>query len=158
MGNTNLPPSRRQGFELDGKARAGSSVTVSAAYAYTEAKFLEGMWGGNTVPLVPRHKLNLGVAWDLASRTRLSAAASGVSEQRMDNDEPNSARRIPAYYLVDLKLAQSFAWGRIAATVNNLFDEKYYDYAVRSAFTPDRYSVYPLPGRSFGFAAEVALH
>ena len=41
--------------------------------------------------------------------------------------------------------------------MNNLLDEKYYDYAVRSAFTPDRYSVYPLPGRSFGLAAEVAL-
>jgi iron complex outermembrane receptor protein len=157
VGNTNLPPSRRQGFELDGRTRIARSLAISAAYAYTEAKFLEGMWGGNTVPLVPRHKLNLAVAWELASRTRLSATATAVSEQRMDNDEPNTGRQIPAYYLVDLKLAQSLAWGRIAATVNNLFDEKYYDYAVRSAFTPDRYSVYPLPGRSFGLAAEVAL-
>jgi iron complex outermembrane receptor protein len=41
--------------------------------------------------------------------------------------------------------------------VNNLFDEEYYNYAVRSAFVPDRYSVYPLPGRSFGFAAELVL-
>jgi iron complex outermembrane receptor protein len=157
VGNTNLAPSRRRGVELDGRARAGRYVTFSAAYAYTDARFREGMWSGNTVPLVPRHKLNLGVTWDVASRTRLSVAASAVSEQRMDNDEPNTGRQIPAYYLVDLKLAQSLAWGRIAATVNNLFDEKYYDYAVRSAFTPDRYSVYPLPGRSFGLAAEVAL-
>jgi hypothetical protein len=28
---------------------------------------------------------------------------------------------------------------------------------VRSAFTPDRYSVYPLPGRSFAIAAELVL-
>jgi iron complex outermembrane receptor protein len=157
VGNTNLPPSRRQGFELDGSTRAGRYVSLSAAYAYTEAEFVEGMWAGNTVPLVPRHKANAGIAWDLASRTRFSALATAVSEQRMDNDEPNTGRKIPAYYLVDLKLAQSFGWGRVAATVNNLFDEKYYDYAVRSAFTPDRYSVYPLPGRSFGLAAEVAL-
>lgn len=157
VGNTNLPPSRRRGFELDGRTRIARSLAISAAYAYTEAKFLEGMWGGNTVPLVPRHKLNVAVAWDLASRTRLSATATAVSGQRMDNDEPNTGRQIPAYYLVDVKLAHGFGWARIAATINNLFDERYYDYAVRSAFTPDRYSVYPLPGRSFGLAAEVAL-
>jgi iron complex outermembrane receptor protein len=171
VGNTNLPPSRRQGLELDGKFQAARSVGFTGAYAYTDAKFLEGTLqgspfaigtnmpiGGNTVPLVPRHKLNLGAYWDVAARTRLSAAFTGVSEQVLDNDEPNTLEhRIPAYYLVDLKLVQSFSWGRLGATINNLFDEKYYDYAVRSAFTPDRYSVYPLPGRSFSLAAELVL-
>jgi iron complex outermembrane receptor protein len=169
VGNTNLPPSRRQGLELDGKTETGN-VKLSAAYAYTEAKFLEGTLqgspfaigtniplAGRTVPLVPRHKLNLGMAWDLAARTRLSGALTAVSEQVMDNDEPNTGRRIPAYYVVDLKLAQSYGWGRLAATINNLLNEKYYTYAVRSAFTPDRYSVYPLPERTFGVTAELRL-
>jgi len=44
-----------------------------------------------------------------------------------------------------------------AAAVNNLFDERYYTYAVRSNFTPDRYSLYPLPGRTLSFAAELKL-
>ncbi len=171
VGNTNLPPSRRQGFELDGKAQLGSRVKLSGAYAYTEAEFLEGTLAGsagaigtnmpiagNTVPLVPRHKLNLGLAWDVAARTLFSAAFTYVSEQVLDNDEPNTlGHRIPAYALVDLKLGQRFDWGRIAATVNNLLDEQYYNYAVRSAFNADRYSVYPLPGRSFGLTAEVVL-
>ena len=166
VGNTNLPPSRRQGAELEG--RWGG---FKAAYAYTDAKFLEGTLqgspfaigtnmpiGGKTVPLVPRHKLNLAATWDVAPRTRLSGAFTAVSEQVLDNDEPNTlGHRIPAYYVVDVKLAQSYRWGRLAATLNNVLDEKYYDYAVRSAFTPDRYSVYPLPERSFGFTAELRL-
>jgi iron complex outermembrane receptor protein len=98
------------------------------------------------------------VAWDLAARTRLSGAFTAVSDQVMDNDEPNTlGRRIPAYYVVDLKLAQTYGWGRLAATINNLFDEKYYTYAVRSAFTPDRYSVYPLPERTFAMSVELRL-
>lgn len=171
VGNTNLPPSRRQGIELDARARVGTALTLNAAYGYTDAKFREGALAGSpfaigtnmpiegrTVPLVPRHKLNLGAAWDIASRTRLSGAFAAVSEQVMDNDEPNTlGRRIPAYYLVDVKLTQAFRWGRIAGTINNLFDEQYYDYAVRSAFTPDRYSVYPLPGRTFSLTAELLL-
>jgi len=170
VGNTNLPPSRRQGLEFDGRLQAAKTLSVNAAYAYTEAKFLEGTLqgspfaigtnmplAGRTVPLVPRHKLNLGMAWDLAARTRLSGAFTAVSEQVMDNDEPNTGRRIPAYYVVDLKLAQSFGWGRLAATINNLFGEKYYNYAVRSAFTPDRYSVYPLPERTFALTLEIRI-
>jgi iron complex outermembrane receptor protein len=168
VGNTNLPPSRRQGFELDGKFK-----NFRVAYAYTEAEFLEGTLpggpfvlgtdipiAGKTVPLVPRHKLNVAATWDLAAGTRFSAALTGVSEQVLDNDEPNTLNhRIPAYYVVDAKLARAFRWGSVAATINNLFGEKYYDYAVRSvlAFSPDRYSVYPLPERTFGLMAELRL-
>ncbi|HSA68250.1 MAG TPA: TonB-dependent receptor [Burkholderiales bacterium] len=171
VGNTNLPPSRRQGLELDSRVQLTNSVRISAAYAYTDAKFLEGTLegsafaigtdipiAGKTVPLVPRHKVNLGIVWDIAARTQLSGAFSAVSEQVLDNDEPNTlAHRIPAYYVADVKLAQSFGWGRLAATVNNLFGEKYYDYAVRSAFVPDRYSVYPLPERTVSLAVEIRI-
>ena len=166
VGNTNLPPSRRQGFELETRFK-----NLKAAYAYTDAKFLEGTLqgspfaigtnmpiGGKTVPLVPRHKFNLAASWDLAARTRLSGALTAVSSQVLDNDEPNTlGHRIPSYYVVDVKLAQAFRWGSVAAIINNLFDEEYYDYAVRSAFTPDRYSVYPLPTRAFGLSVEIRL-
>jgi len=59
--------------------------------------------------------------------------------------------------VLDVKLAREFGWGRIAAAVNNLLDEQYYTYAVRSQFTADRYAVYPLPGRSFSLSAELML-
>jgi iron complex outermembrane receptor protein len=104
---------------------------------------------------VPEHKLNLGLAWDIGPRTRLSGALTAVSDQFMDNDEPNSlGAKIPAYAVVDLKLAREFGWGKLALAVNNLLDEQYYTYAVRSQFTADRYAVYPLPGRTFALSAE----
>ncbi|HZN86192.1 MAG TPA: hypothetical protein VFB53_05325, partial [Burkholderiales bacterium] len=80
---------------------------------------------------------------------------TALSEQFMDNDEPNSlGAQIPAFALLDLKLAREFGWGRLALAVNNALDEAYYTYAVRSNFTPDRYNVYPLPGRWLSFTAE----
>ena len=102
--------------------------------------------------------LTLGAAWGVVPRRSLSGALTAVGEQVLDNDEPNTlGHRIPAYYVVDVKLAQRFAWGRLAASVNNLFDEKYYTYAVRSAFTADRYAVYPLPGRTVGLTVEIRM-
>jgi iron complex outermembrane receptor protein len=171
VGNTNLPPSRRQGLELDGEWKALERLRLGFAYTYIDARFREGVLagsafaigtnlqiGGKRVPLVPQHKLNVAAAWDIDGRTRLSAALTAVSRQVLDNDEPNTLGvRIPAYSLVDLKLAHRLGWGRIALTLNNAFDERYYTYAVRSAFTPDLYQVYPLPGRALGVSAEILL-
>jgi len=170
VGNTNLPPSRRQGLELDGAWQAAASLRLTAGYAYTDARFKEGMFagafapfvnlpiGGKAVPLVPANKLNLGFAWAAASRTTVSGGLTWVSSQYMDNDEPNSlGTKIPAYTVVDLKAARDLGFGRIALAVNDLFDQKYYTYAVRSNFTADKYAVYPLPGRTLALTLELKM-
>jgi iron complex outermembrane receptor protein len=171
VGNTNLPPSRRQGIELEGTWRATEQLRLRMGYAYTDAKFLEGVLAGSPfaigtdlnvtgkhVPLVPQHKLNVGLAWDISGATRLAGTFTAVSSQLMDNDEPNTlGTRIPRYSTVDLKLAHALSWGRIAVTANNLFGSHYYTYAVRSAFVADRYAVYPLPGRTIGLSAEFRM-
>jgi iron complex outermembrane recepter protein len=171
VGNTNLPPSRRQGFELDGRWQALPSLRLGAGYTYTEAKFLEGTLAGSPfaigtnmpvagkrVPLVPRHRLTANASWDVTGETRISAAWVAVSSQIMDNDEPNTlGKSIPAYNVVDLKATQRIQKARVSLIVNNLFNAGYYTYAVRSAFTADRYAVYPLPGRTIGVMGEISL-
>lgn len=170
VGNTNLPPSRRQGLELDGAWQVASSLRLTAGYAYTDARFKEGTFagafapfvdlpiGGKKVPLVPENKLNLAFAWAAAPRTNVSGALTWVSSQYMDNDEPNSLGvKIPAYTAVDLKAARDLGFGRIAFAVNNLFDQKYYTYAVRSNFVTDRYAIYPLPGRTVALTLELKI-
>jgi len=169
IGNTNLPPSRRQGLELDAQQALGSTLRLSGAYTYTAAEFREGVLpgsagtqsnvviAGRTVPLVPRHKLNAAVSWDFAPRTRLAAAATYVGSQYMDNDQGNTGVKIPAYTVADLKLTWEDRGWRLAAAVNNLFGEQYYNYAVRSQFVADRYNAYPLPERNFTVTAEYAF-
>lgn len=160
-GNTNLPPSRRRGLELEGKWAAGKSLMLGAAYTYTDARFRQGVFAGGgfflsdqviagkTVPLVPRHKLNLNASWTIAARTRLDALVTYVGEQYMDNDESNTLGvKIPAYTVADLKLVHRGGAWTVSGAINNLFNEKYYNYAVRSASVPDRYNAYPLPERN----------
>jgi iron complex outermembrane receptor protein len=170
IGNTNLPPSRRRGLELEARWPVHRTLNLAAAYSHTEAKFREGVFagsafteqnvaiGGKNVPLVPRHKARFGASWAIDERTRLNALISYVSAQFMDNDEGNTlGARIPAYTVIDLKLAHQRGPWRLAAAVNNLADKKYYNYAVRSQFVPDRYNAYPLPERNFTITLEYAL-
>lgn len=169
VGNTNLPPSRRQGLELNGAWQPVDPLRLTAGYAYTDARFREGTLagsppfvnvpiGGKNVPLVPQNKLNLAFVWAAAARTTVSGGANWQSSQFMDNDESNTlGAKIPGFTVVSLKAAQNFDFGRIALSVNNLFNDKYYTYAVRSNFTVDRYAVYPLPGRTVALALEFKM-
>ncbi len=162
VGNTNLPPSRRRGFELEGQHAIGPALRLGASYTYIDPTFRDGavnnmVVAGKTVPLVPRHKLNVSASWEITGKTRLNALASYVGEQFMDSDETNTFHsRIPAYILADLKLVHQDGGWRFTAGVNNLLGEKYYNYAVRSLFT-DRYNAYPLPERTFTVTAEYAF-
>ncbi|HEX2830049.1 MAG TPA: TonB-dependent receptor [Burkholderiales bacterium] len=170
VGNRNLPPSRRRGIELEAGARPLPALGITANYMYIDAEFREGVLAGGfftlqnvaiagkTVPLVPRHKANVRASWDFTSATRLNALVTYVSDQFMDNDEPNSlGARIPSYTLVDLKLVHQRGPWTITAGVNNLFDRKYYNYAVRSQFVLDRYNAYPLPQRNGMVSVEYRL-
>jgi iron complex outermembrane receptor protein len=167
IGNTNLPPSRRRGLELEAQQALGAALRLTGSYTYTDARFLEGVLpgspftqenvviAGKTVPLVSRHKLNAGASWGFAPGTRVDAVVSYVSSQFMDNDEGNTfGVKIPAYTVADMKLAWEDRGWRLAATVNNLFGEKYYNYSVSSQSVPGRYNAYPLPERTFTMTAE----
>ncbi|UCH49428.1 MAG: TonB-dependent receptor [Betaproteobacteria bacterium] len=162
IGNTNLPPSRRRGVELE-SALSFKEVNLGASYAYTEAKFLEGTFSsvggpvdisGNTVPLVPRHKVTAYARWLTSEKSFLTMTFRYASEQFMDNDEANDfGTKIPAYSVFDLKYSHDIANWRLGLVVNNLFDKQYYAYAVRSLIT-DAYNAYPLPERTVTAFAE----
>jgi iron complex outermembrane recepter protein len=162
IGNTNLPPSRRRGFELE-LASAFGDFDLGVTYAYTEAKFLEGTFdsfggpvdiAGKTVPLVPRDKVTFNAHWTITPHAFATLAYRYVSDQYMDNDEPNDfGTRIPAYSVFDLKYSHQIKAWNLGLVINNLLDEKYFVYAVRST-TSDAYNAYPLPERTVTVFAE----
>lgn len=163
IGNTNLPPTRRRGVELEARWQPAATLTLTGAYTYTDARFRSGTLpefgedvdiAGNRVPLVPRHLLSAQIAWAPAPAWLLSLSGQYVSSQYMDNDEPNSGTRIPSYVIADVRVDYRIGAWRLSAAVNNLFAETYYNYAVRSQFVPDRYNAYPLPERTYWAGVE----
>jgi len=163
IGSTNLPPLARYGLEFEAHRRL-REVDLSAAYTLAYAKFTGGTLNGialdgKDVPLVPRNKLSLGAVWHIDAQTRLTADASYVGSQLMDNDETNSfSQKIPAYTLVDLKLMRQIGNWQLSAALNNVFDQAYYTYAVHSTYVDDRFAAYPLPGRNGWVSVEYAFN
>ncbi len=155
-GNTNLPASRRQGLEAEFGAWPTARIDLRLAYTYTGAKFREGAIdggttsvAGKTVPLVARNRASVSAGFRLTEQLRFDSVWSYVGSQFMENDEENRfGTKIPSYSTTDVRLAYETRRASLFLTVNNLFDEAYYNYAVTSIFTPGRFSAYPLPGRN----------
>jgi iron complex outermembrane receptor protein len=154
--NVNLPPTRRHGFELEGKWQLTTGLSAFANYTHAAAKFRAGAFAGNDVPLVPRHSANLGAAWEFMPRTRLNATVNHVGEQVFDNDETNTfGRKMPGYTLVDLKLVNETRGWQLSAAVKNLFNQKYFSYGLFTGFPT--FIAYPAAERSLFISAQYAF-
>ena len=148
--NVNLDPTRRYGSETSATFRASDTLLFRGGFAVTRAVFREGPFTGNDVPLVSRYTASGGVSWNAWQKYLVvDATVRAWSSRRMDNDQPNRQPLIPANATVDFRLSGEYGRFFWSLSVNNVFNVLYYDYAIASAFTPDRFSAYPLPGRTF---------
>jgi iron complex outermembrane receptor protein len=148
--NRNLDPTRRYGSETSATFRASDTLLFRGGFAYTRAVFREGPFIGNDIPLVSRYTTSGGVTWNAWQKYLVvDATVRYWSSRHMDNDQPNTQPLIPANATVDFKLSGEYDRFFWSLSVNNVFNALYYDYAIASAFTPDRFNAYPLPGRTF---------
>ncbi len=160
--NVNLDPTRRYGAEVDAVWKPSPSMEIGVSYAYTVAKFREGTQGGvslqdKNVPLVPRQRAALTGRKSWIQGTSVYGEVSYVGKQYFDNDQTNDfVEQMPAYVLVDVRLAQQLGRWRLSATVQNLTDRKYFSYGIRSLnpLTPTRFNAYPAAERGIFLSAE----
>jgi iron complex outermembrane receptor protein len=148
--NYNLDPTRRYGSETSATFRASDTVLLRGGFALTRAVFREGPFTGNDVPLVSRYTATGGVTWNAWQKYLVvDATVRYWSSRRMDNDQPNFQPLIPANATVDFKISGEYDRYFWSFSVHNIFNALYYDYAIASAVTQDRFNAYPLPGRTF---------
>lgn len=152
--NYNLDPTRRYGSETNASLRVNEMLLLRGGFAYTRAVFREGLFAGNDVPLVSRYTASAGASWNIWQKYLvLDTTLRYWSARRFDNDQANFQPLIPAHTTLDVKLSGEYEHLFWSLSFNNLFDAKYYDYGIASAFTYGRYNVYPLPGRTVLFKA-----
>jgi iron complex outermembrane recepter protein len=148
--NTNLDPTRRYGSETGATLRLNEQVTFRGAATYTRATFREGLNVGNDVPMVSRWTANAGVAWNIwHNYLVLDATVRYSGARRMDNDQANFQPMIPAFTTADFRLGgevKNLFW---SVAAQNVFDVKYFDYAVASSSTFGTYNAYPQPGATY---------
>jgi len=151
--NVNAPDrTRRDGLETSltwSRERTGSAGVL---YSLVHARFAEGDFAGNLVPLVPCQQLRVFGEWFLADWLAVNGGFRFVGEQRYGGDYAGAGGMMPNYCLFDVGARLMPTWGWLdgftfALAIDNLFDRRYFDYG--EYFDP--WYVYPAAGRSLMF-------
>lgn len=130
--NENISRTLRRGVELSLKARyqkwfdAFLNYTVMKATFETDVLLFTGqVRKGDELPLVPRHRVGVGINTYPLEGLTISLLGNYVGEQFMLSDEPNQAKKVADYFVLNSRIA--YQWKQITGYVNfnNLTDRKY---------------------------------
>ncbi|MCS6927819.1 MAG: TonB-dependent receptor, partial [Candidatus Binatia bacterium] len=137
----NVQATRRQGIEvlLTGMWRRGRWF---ANYALTDATFgvdtelftfanedrVAFVRKGDTLPLVPPHRLNGGIELFLTPQWRLRFDAAYVGSQYLRGDEANTRRRLDPYFVANAQVSYSHRSVEVFLRLENMFDADYESY------------------------------
>ena len=159
----NLDPTQRIGWETQALYQINNVLRVRGGVTYLDAVFREGPLAGNEIPLISRWSGYAGLSWDIVPKLLVLDVTSNLfGPRRMDNDQINQQPMIPGEATIDVKLAGKYARFFWSASVLNLLDKQYYDYAIASGgiaagpFFPSGlpptiglFNAFPLAGRTF---------
>jgi len=147
--NTNLAPTQRKGFELDGSYRFAPEWQVQGHFQQVDAKFRSGPNAGRELALVPKSILTVRLAWLPSDGQSADIGVQRVGQQRYGSDFDNTCdARMPAYTVVDGRYARKFGPWELAVTALNLFDKEHYSQAFSC-----RGGIYPNNGRQLKVSA-----
>lgn len=124
--NINFDSTRRQGLELEAMQQVNSALALRVNLAVREAKFVDGVYAGNDIALVPRQTLSVGANWQPAEGHMVDAGVNWVASQ-----SPTSSNlcTMPAYSTADARYAYTIGKFEWALGIKNLADTKYYTQA-----------------------------
>ena len=149
--NVNLDPTRRDGLLVEAGFAATAALRLSAHYAWTDARFRNGGFVGNDIPLVPRHQARLAADYALADAWSVFGEAHYSGASSASGDYANALARLPAHTVANVGLGWAKGAWRVQMRIDNLFDRKSSDYAAKG-FNPwpaEETAFYPAPGRTF---------
>lgn len=150
----NIGETRRQGAEVGIRTSFKGVLAAYVNYSYTRATFethaelttprltegcaaapcVQSVRRGDRIPLIPDHRLNVGLDYHLTSWLTASLTGQYVGEQRLRGDEANEERPLPTYFVANAGLRAE--WKALTAFiwVKNVFNN---DYETFGTFAPN---------------------
>ena len=157
--NINISSTRRYGLELGTEYKVSDTIDINNNFTFVKARYTSGDQGtyatdfeNNEIPLVPPYSIDTSIEWKISNYTKIISSIKYQDEMRMESDDENFQPKIPSYVIAHLNISSAFDKFFSSLSINNIFDETYYNYAVASSSTEGIYNAYPLPGREIIFS------
>lgn len=117
-------------------------------FTYQRPKFIEGISDGRDIPMAPRQQASSGFIAQFGPHFQASVSGRYVGSRFAVNDTLNATDRVKPYALMDTKFSYRSEDWEIFTAVNNVTDEEYFSYVVKSAFSSAK-DFFPASERSY---------
>ncbi|HQP12762.1 MAG TPA: TonB-dependent receptor, partial [Candidatus Omnitrophota bacterium] len=153
--NENYDSTRRVGLELGQTVNMLHWVEddtveqwdIFMNYTYQNATFKDGSYASKQIPWVPVYQFNAGTRLKFWKSWGVSLTGRYVGSRYAINDVANATTPGKPYIVVDTKVSWSKDPVEIFLSLNNLFNERYNTYIVKSSFS-DTKDYYPAAERN----------
>jgi iron complex outermembrane receptor protein len=149
--NINLDETRHDGLNINLRKAITPNTSLQAGYAYRKATVESGLYRGNDIPLVPRHKATISGQHHFDKDRMLGLDAVYTGKRRLANDDTNVGDMLPAYTRIDANYAQQFDGWKGRIKVQNATNVKVANFGLYRLATN---YYYPLPERAIYFTFE----
>ena len=153
--NENFDPSIQQGMEFEFDKSISPKIIFNSNISYMDSHFTKGNEKGNETSYVPRLSGNSSIYYNLTDFTNLSLQYKYMGRQRSGNDPNYVLEKSKSYQVTDLHLNHKFNNYNLKASINNVFNKKYYTNLIKSWDNVP--NVYPQPGRTLFLGLEATF-
>jgi Outer membrane receptor proteins, mostly Fe transport len=130
--NENISRSLRKGVEISLKGRYKQWLDAFINYTATKATFETDVLlfsgqvkNGDELPLVPRHRVSVGVNVHPLDNLTISLFGNYVSNQFLLGDEPNQGKQLADYFVLNGRIAYEQKFWSAQLVLNNMTNRKY---------------------------------
>jgi iron complex outermembrane recepter protein len=136
--NSNYDQTRRRGIEVGQETDVLKFLPVESldefefltSYNYLDARFIDGSFDDQRVPMVARSQVNAGIVLGFLKNYKASLMGRYIGARYPINDQANVWPQLKPYYVMDTKLTYERGPLEVFMAVNNVFDKKYDSYSV----------------------------
>lgn len=139
--------SRRDGIEATVHSRATDWLTLRGTYTYLKAKIRDGVFSGNRVPNVPKHKASVEAIARIGKAGTAALNGVYVGERPFISDLQNHFSMQKSYVVLNAKFGYQWKAIKLFLDINNLLNKEYAEYGVIGGFPAEK-AFYPSPKRN----------
>jgi iron complex outermembrane receptor protein len=143
--NTNFDRTIRHGLTLSEKLLLTKKITLGGQYNYVNARFQNGEYAGNRIPLVAENILLANVSYAMTHHWDVYSEALYTGNEYSDN--ANTTGKIGGYTIYNLGAHYHYENFTASFRLNNIFNKYYYIYSVYQPSQQTSY-FYPAVGRN----------
>ena len=154
--NSNYDKTYRQGVEVGGKLDINHFLEWACLdkfefftnYTYQNPQFGEGVNDGKDIPMTPHQQATAGITSKFMKYYNMSLIGKYTGSRFAINDTLNVTSPAKPYYVMDLRLAYERDLIEIYLNVNNILNEQYSSYVVKSTTSTVK-DEFPAPETNF---------